>query len=802
MSRTSDGAALPRPEGWRWILAGVFCTALATLLAELALTRIFSVILFYHFAFMAISVALLGLGSGGLFSYFLAGWLERGGVWPRLALLAVCNGVLMTAALEVILGQRVPLNFTSNTFAPLAIVYFSAMAPFFVSGLVLSVVLARTAQWAGTVYFADLAGAALGCLLLIPLLELLGGPNTILAAACLWALSAVFWRAAGRRSWAAWLIVPLIFAVLIAANSRWRFMDIRYAKGKMIYNEAFTRWNSFSRVGVDRIHNGEYWIRIDADAATQIADAPPERRDKWLEQIRDFSAGIVYRLRPPGRVLIIGPGGGVDVARALAAGASHVTGVEINPIIANDIMRVAFRPNSFGLYDRSDVSIVVEDGRSFIRRSAEQYDVIQATLVDTWASTAAGAFALTENNLYTVEAFQEYLRHLTPHGMLSITRWEFETPREALRLISLGLEALGREGASQPPLHFAIIADNALGSMGTTTTVLMKKTPFTSTEVAAVQHAVRTGGKTMQLLAAPGIESSNAFARLLNSARPAQFYASYRYDVSPVTDNRPFFFFNMKTRDLLAAGRTQISVDLKVNLGLVLLLGVLLLSSLAVAAFLIVPVLLIRRLPRTHDLRRWILYFVAIGLAYIIAEIAFIQKFVLFLGHPTYALAVAVLSMLLSSALGSRASQRWPENELAARVRRWLFLTAAVLVVLGVIVTPLVTSLVSLSLPARIALAGLLLAAPGFLMGAAFPSGLRLVRIAYPAALEWAWAMNAAASVLGSALAIFLSVHFGIWQTMAAGALCYVAAAVLAVPAPATERVELVVAAAEAEESH
>src|SRR5204862_3677672 len=155
--------------------------------------------------------------------------------------------------------------------------------------------------------------------------------------------------------------------------------------------------------------------------------------------------------------LVIGPGGGYDVARAVSAGSRQVTGVEINPIIINDIMLGVARQESNGLYQRPDVKIVVEDGRSYVRRSPEHYGVIQATLVDTWASTAAGAFALTENNLYTVDAMREYIRHLEPDGMVSITRWEFEQPRETLRLVALGRQALIEEGIADPTLHFAVI---------------------------------------------------------------------------------------------------------------------------------------------------------------------------------------------------------------------------------------------------------------------------------------------------------------------------------------------------------
>lgn len=773
------------PREWRCVLVGVFLTALGTLLAELTLTRLFSVILFYHFAFLAISVALLGLGAGGLCSYFLSGWLERGGVWPRLAPIAAVNAVVTALVLTVILRKQFPTSFGVKAWLPLSLLYFAAMLPFFFAGIVLSVVLARSARLAGVVYFADLAGASFGCLLLIPILEWLGGPNTMLVAAAVWGLSAVFWSAAGkalRRQTLLWLAVPLLLSIGIGVNARTRFLDIRYAKGGPLESEVSSWWNSFSRVALLHKEGGEYGIQIDADAYTPVVTTPPERRQDWADQLGKFSAGIVYCLRPSGRVLVIGPGGGMDMARALSAGSRDVTGVEINPIIVRTIMRGVMRSRSFGLYDRPDVSIHLEDGRSFIRRSHEQYDVIQATLVDTWASTSSGAYMLTENNLYTVEAFQEYLRHLTPSGILSITRWEFQRPREALRLVALGLEALKREGIVTPSRHFLVLSDGRLSSGGTTATVLIKRTAFSEEEVRAVQEAVVPGDDQVQLLAAPGVHIPNAFSELLRAPDPERFYANYPFDIRPVDDNRPFFFFNWKSGEFLRLLRSrEPSMDLKVNKGFALLLAILLLSSVAVAAFLLLPVYLTRRIPRGPGVQRQLLYFVAIGLAYMLAEIAFIQRFILFLGHPTYSLAVAMFSLVLSTALGSRLSQRWPEAGLDGRSRRWLIALAALLTLIGLLVVPLVTRLVGLPLGLRIALAAGLLVPPGLLMGTAFPSGLRLLRLSHPSALEWAWAMNAAASVLGSSFAIFISIQLGIWQTMAASAVCYLVAAFLVV---------------------
>ena len=767
----------------RLILAGVAITSMAGLIIELALTRLFSVLFYYHFAFMAISVALLGLGAGGLFSYWIVGQGELGTLWPKLARLSAINAVVTIAALAVILRMQISVaTINAKTLLPLGAVYFSAMVPFFFSGVVLSVVIARTVKQAGAIYFADLGGAGLGGLLLIPLLNFMGGPNTILFAAFLWAVSAVLWSHLGKGKWRFWTLVPLALVLVMGGNARLHYLDVKSAKGYLLNQEIFSKWNSFSRVGLSNITEGMY-IRIDADAATPIATVPLSDKTFWNDELKKYGAGMVHRLEqrfhPGATTLVIGPGGGYDVARALTAGSSRVTGVEINPIIINDIMLGVGLNLSHRLYQRPDVHIVIEDGRCYTRRSPEHYGAIQATLVDTWASTAAGAFALTENNLYTVDAFREYLRHLEPDGMLSITRWEFETPREALRLISLGMEALRAEGAADPSRHFVVVSDGQLSHLGARATMLMKRSPFTKDELAAVEEDMKD--TDMHPLFLPNRVLPTPFTELLHAPDAAAYQNAYPYDITPVWDNRPFFFFNVRTGDMLKMWAGKETMDLKVNLGLLMLMATMVLSVVAVALFLLLPARLSRRLPDSPAVRRWLFFFATIGLAYILVEVAFIQKFVLFLGHPTYALTVAVFILLVSSGIGSFWTRRFDEAAMAKRLPGLLAATAGFVGLLAASVTPLLTALVSLPLPGRVAVAALMLAPAGFLMGTAFPSGLRLAGRVDAGCLQWAWAMNAATSVLGSLLAVFVSIHFGIWQTMALGAICYLAASSIAV---------------------
>ena len=298
----------------------------------------------------------------------------------------------------------------------------------------------------------------------MPLLNWLGGPNAILVAGIALACAGRLWSDTRRaRKQAALVAAALV--LLTAANYSGRLIDVVYAKG-MFRDPAwveFARWNALSRVEVDRQGQAKA-IVIDADASTYIMNADVSRwhGTDWERDLMSAPPALANVLRPHGDFAIIGPGGGVDVLRAVANGSPSVTGIEINPIIATTIMRGRYADYAQHLYERPDVHIHVTDGRSFLRATPQHFDVVQMTLVDTWASTAAGAFALSENNLYTVEAFREYFDHLKPDGMIAITRWEFRQPREALRVVSVAMEALHRLGVPNPARNFIVVSEGRL----------------------------------------------------------------------------------------------------------------------------------------------------------------------------------------------------------------------------------------------------------------------------------------------------------------------------------------------------
>jgi len=770
----------------RTLLAGLSLTSFATLLLELSLTRLFSVVLFYHFAFLAISIALLGLGAGGVFAYLLKPRLAQIPTRTLGARLCMANAVIIVVVLEIVLHVPVALDVTGKNFFRLTVLYLSAAIPFFLTGLLFSVVFARETTRIPRLYGADLCGGALACLAVVPLLNWLGGPNVIIAAGIALAGAGMIWAESGAIRRNAGLLALALIA-LTAANFSGRLIDVVYAKG-MFRNPAwveFARWNALSRVEVDRQGQAKA-IVIDADASTYImnADVSHWQGTVWEHNLMSAPPALANVLRPHGNYAIIGPGGGVDVLRAVANGSASVTGIEINPIIATTIMRGRYADYAQHLYERPDVHIHVTDGRSYLRSTPQHFDVVQMTLVDTWASTAAGAFALSENNLYTVEAFGEYFDHLNPDGIIAITRWEFREPREALRVVSVAMEALHRLGIANPERNFIVAAQGSLDEDGIPVVVLAKKSAFTPEEEAAVnQHFDRYS--ELEPLYLPSQPGDNPFSRLIASNDPYAFARGYAYNVSPVTDNAPFFFFTLKAGQILGQKGLRRGIDWKVNLGVLVLSLVLVISCIAVLAFLVLPLALRHGSSRQSPLP--LLYFVAVGLGYILVEIAFIQRFVLFLGHPTYALTVVIFLLLLSSGAGSLLSRVWlPSAEMG-----WLplLLVVITLTIYVFLLPSRLAALVGMSIEYRLLVSGVLLIPLGFIMGMPFPTGLRALAASpvpeFPAggaacdnAVEWAWAMNAAASVLGSVLAMVIAIQFGLTVTLACGAAAYVLALV------------------------
>jgi hypothetical protein len=761
----------------------VAVTTLATLLLELSLTRIFSVVFYYHFAFLAISIALFGLGVGGVLSYLVAAW--PGSMYRKLGVVSLVDAGLVLVAVLFVLTRGAEIGTLE-----LGVIYFVTALPFLGSGIIVSLVISETIERVERIYFFDLMGAAGGCLALVLLLNAFGGPDTVIAVSVLFAAAAAIWfsLAGYKAGRIASVFAGLFLTMVIIGNTKYHFIEVRYAKGQKLHEETFTQWNSMSRIGMARDPaTGGDMIYIDADASTGIANFDFDHLSPTdLGSLMHQGPSLPYNLRPGAKTLVIGPGGGWDVSRALASGSHDVTGVEINPITATTIMRGKYPQLSRNLYLRPDVHIAVEDGRSFVRRSPEKYQVIQATLVDTWAATAAGAFALSENNLYTTDAFHDYFSHLTDDGLLAFTRWGFDPPRESLRLVSLAMAALNDLGEHDPARHVLVGREGGtseLAGWGAKDTVVFSLKPLSDADVARAREAFQAAHMTA--VYAPGDPARNEFGKLLLSKDPAAWERDYQFDITPVDDNRPFFFYTVQPRDvaafLLSRGG---AADAKVNVAVPKLFSALAVSAAAVGVILLLPpILLGTRLPRERSVQSFLLYFLAIGAGYILIEVALIQKLVLFLGHPTYALTVVIFSMLVSSGLGSFMSGR-VLNGKNGRLASVLLTAALLVALLAVVIQPILTAGIGLPFLVKVLATVVIIAPAGFVLGIPFPAGLRMLEACHQPSVRWAWSLNAAASVLGSVGALVLALYLGLMQTMLIGSGLYVIAMLLFLVSP------------------
>jgi hypothetical protein len=783
MIRQNDDRA-----GFIRALVGVGCIAGAILMIELALTRIFSVTMYYHFAFLAISIALFGLSASGVYVYVARRAFSTRSTSHLLSIHSLLFAASTVLALAALVRIRVGLNYSTSNLIKMVAIYSLAALPFFTGGAVISLAISRFSRRVNIVYGADLFGAAVGCLLLLPLLNRFGAPGVVLLAALLGGAAALLFapaQALGRTAVLAVLAVGIPGSAQLLGTTPF---DVINTKGHDADRVLFSKWNSFSRVAVyDRSHG-------DWSLSSRYAGALPETRfmdidsaastpivafDGDLSTVRYLKyelTALAYHLMgsdpltksgrrsEPFTALVIGPGGGRDLLTALVFGAEHVDGVEVNPIIARDVMLGRFRDFSGSIYADPRVTVVVDDGRSFIRRSGQRYDVIQASLVDTWAATAAGAYTLTENTLYTKEAFEDYFDHLTDRGVLTITRWVFD----GLRLVSLAQAACETRGCSTPD-HLAVVQQDRVA------TFLFKKTPFSPAEISRLRDTASALGFTV-LYAPDQHNSDNDYARLILTPEPGVFYATYRQDVSPTTDDRPFFFHTTKIRDQFqtAFGRSMLFGN-----GLSALMTLMAISLTFVILFVVGPLALAGSELRGSHWARWLAYFGMLGAGFMLIEVSLLQRFVLLLGHPVYSLTVTLFSLLLGTGAGSLLSQRIRDDRLPRAVQLALVGIVGVAILGGVVLPSIIRTAISASHVARIALAVALVAPAGVLMGVPLPAGIRLMTASHSPLVPWAWGMNGALSVIGATLAVFIAMNWGFAVTLMAGAATYLSAAVL-----------------------
>jgi len=669
------------------------------------------------------------------------------------------------------------------------------LVPFICLGVYVCFALSRWPAQIGSLYAANLGGSGLGCALTVLMLDGLGVPASMLASGLVaWLAGLLAWLPfrAGRPA-AVWLglaTAAFVGLTALATDELNPLIYIRSAKffPRLARKQVLARRSdSLSSVEVFRDQGGlGAWglspkfdkplphfigFSIDGWALTSIfnraeADVP----DGVLDYL---PAGLPYLIHPSKRVLVIGAGGGVDVLTALHNGAQHVTGVEINPIIF-DAVRHRYAEFAGHLYDDPRVEMHNDEGRHYLKRDRRKYDLIQLSGVDTFAASQAGAFALHENYLYTVEAMHDYLDTLAPSGLLTFTRWLYFPPRQTIRLVAIVEQAFRERGVAEPEKHLMVFC------MQRFSVVLVKNDAWTRAEVEQTQREVDRRG--FRLIYAPYVRvnplrevwGENPFYRIWDEG-PARFVANYPFDIRPTVDDRPFFFEYQRWTQPIGptTEKTAFVLFQKENAQFVLL-ATLLLSGLACSVMLWFS----RRRARQQGLRLGIashVYFAALGLGYIFVENVLVQRTSLFLGRPAYSLTVILCTLLLASGLGSVvvAKVDW----LRARPRLVMVSVALLLLVYASLLRPLLDSLLGLELGVRVMVVVLLITPLGMLMGMPFPWAIERLALADARLVPFAWVINGAASVLGGVVTVIVAMTAGFTPVFWLAAALYLCAA-------------------------
>jgi hypothetical protein len=775
---------------------GLFMVALATLMYEILLTRIFSVTMLYHFAFVALSVAMFGMTVGALIVYLSPSVFvpERLNRWLGMAAVAFPVAMVFSFLTQLSVPFRVHPSIVA--IYAIAFTYAVIAVPFVVSGIVVCLALTGFPTRVSRLYAADLAGAAIGCILLIPVLDYSDGPTAVLWVSFLASLGAIaFATQASRRLRTMAVLLSAGLLVAAAGNTVlvWRHFPIfriLYIKGTFEARPLYEKWNSYSRVRV----NGNQDAVVEPQGWGLSRWLPADLRVRQLQMDIDVVAGTVmtaydgspgsvrhlgydvtnvaYHVRPGANTLVIGAGGGRDVLSALTLGATSVVAVEIN----KDILRtVNGRFGDFtGHLDRDPrVRFVNDEARSYVARSTDRYGLIQISLIDTWAATAAGAFVLSENAIYTSEAWTTFLQHLTPDGLLSVSRWYYrDSPAEMYRTTTLAVDALRRIGITDPRSHLVIVRNMSNANRPETPdgvgTLLVSRRPFTDAELNALDSVSAEMG--FEVMFTPRMAKDDVFARLTGRDADA-FVASYPLRINAPTDNSPFFFNMLRGRDILRLDRLESgkqSNNLKAVATLALLLAIVtILTALCIA----LPLWMSKRdVAGSHAL---LLFFAAIGVGFMLVETSQMQRLIIALGHPTYALSVVLFALLLSSGIGSFLTGGIPAGGLAHAGVVRLGTLVAVLVVIGFVTPAVVRPTIAASTPMRIAAAVALLFPGGLMMGMAFPLGMKLASKRAAALTPWLWGVNGAASVLASVLSVCIALGWSISAAFYAGCAAY-----------------------------
>jgi hypothetical protein len=802
----------------RPFLIGVFLITFAVLVFQVVQTRILSVVAWYYLAFFAICVAMLGMTAGAVWVYVRRARLAPDALSTLLSDSALLTAVAMPGSMLMQFSLVTTLTPVATSLVAFALSMAAMTVPYFFAGITVSLALTRSPYPVSQVYGVDLLGAALGCAAVVGLLEVIDGPSAIFVAGLLAALASLaFLRAAPPREREAlaqrgrWrrpgtAILALLVVIPLNAVSSSGFKPL-FVKGSLDGDgsERTERWNSYSRIVADRpsprppvlwgpsplldrnlvVQQAD--LNIDGAAGTSMYhfDGTPQS----IDFLRYDLVNLAYSLPGITKAAVVGVGGGRDVMSAHLFGVKDITGIEINRIFVDLLTRDPFYSSYANVSAIPGLTLHIDDARSWFAASRASFDLIQMSMIDTWAATSAGAFSLSENGLYTLEGWRAFVGRLNDDGIFTVSRWYARGDvNEAGRMVALALATMMDRGVAEPRRHvFVAHADHIA-------TLVLSKSPLTPARLERLQGETTRLG--FHVLVAPDVEPQSDILRRMVAARDIDglnaVARTSSLDLSVTTDKRPFFFNQLRFRDIPrlvlgsgdgpgfnllgnkrrdGAGAGVLAGNLNASITLVLILWLALLAALAT---IVLPLRAAARAAPRRLIVAGSLYFSLIGMGFMFAEISLLQFFGVFLGHPTYAMGVCLFSLILSSGLGSLASGRFPLDR-RSRFAAWGLAVGGYFLLAQWQLTHVFAATTAMSLAARVMICLAVVMPVGFLMGFAFPSGMRMVERIDEEPTPWFWGINGATGVLASVLAVMIGISAGINVTMIAAALCYLA---------------------------
>ena len=771
-----------------------------------------SIVQWHHFAYMIISLALLGYGASGTFIATAKRLLQ-----PRFEFFFSLSSLLFSVTMVAcfVFGQRVPFNALEIVWNPrqyfyLAVTYLVFFVPFFFAACCIGLAFTCRQSCISRIYFFDLLGAGLGAMLIVGALFLLWPQDTVivLAIIALLASASMGLMSTARKPLLAMQLACLV-ALLFGLPQGWLDMRISEYKG---LNQAMqvvgskVLMVSSSPLGLlTVVESPRIPFRYAPGLSFKTSFEPPEqlavftdgdsmtaitRFDGNLDALGymgDVTAALPYALLEAPHVLILGAGGGADVLLALYNGAGSIDAVELNPQMTN-LVTDTYADFAGHLYDDERITVHTQEARGFVARSKNQYDLIQVALLDSFTASGSGVQALNESYLYTVEAIQQYMKHTAPGGMLAITRWLKLPPRDNLKLVATVVEALQETGIGEPGRQLAMIRS------WNTSTLLVKKGEFSADDIAVIREFARSHSFDTAFYPSMPAHAANRF-NLLDQAflydgitallgkDADDFVERYKFHVAPATDDKPYFFhfFKWSAMPEVMALRKRGGASL-IEWSYLILIATIVQAAVAGVLLILLPLSRIKRSWPPGTGTRMGSYFFLLGLAFLFVEMAFIQKFILFLSHPLYAIAVVLSGFLVFAGFGSAFSA-----QLARRVeqsdRSPVSIAVAGISIIALLYMALLPmlfqQLMGLADSVKMGLSILLIAPLAFCMGMPFPVGLNRVAISVPDFIPWAWGINGFASVMGASLATLLAIEFGFTVVVLFALGFYASAAVI-----------------------